>query len=1494
MPVGSNIGALAVYNGKLYAGDAGNGKIYSSVDGLNWTAANGGSRVSPAGIQALTVFNGRLYAGDSSGGLFLTADGTAWTAANAGAPVGSSIAGLSAFNGKLYTADGKSGKVYQLTPVPAALTGADGTKSAQTLTATGLNLSLSTNSVTCGGISPCGATNQVIFTASDLAGNAARLGPFAVRVGTAPSISTPTAASGFAGTAQGASSILWTWTNNASNQAGCRVMSGTTNISGDLAANSTYWLQTGLSANTPYGPYVARAFNSGGAADSASASRYTLANMPSGLAATDVGLSSATLVWSASGNPAGTVWDLQRSADGASYASRYASSLAAGYTDTGLAPGTTYYYEVRAQNADGIFTSFTGPIAVHTMAPPSASPTALIVSGNAITASASATGEPAAFDFEASSSPDFASSVSSSDFIPSQSYTFTALQVATTYYVRATARDRFGNVGAPSAPLAAATLANVYVSTGLPAAAAAVQGGRVALLRLALQTDPGAAASWTSLRVRSFGTVQDSDIAAVEIFADAGGRGVFDALTDPLLGSAAIIGGMAVVPLNVPVTSASSKFFVAYRLSPLATPNATAGASVSSASDIGLSSPFAAVGAFPATSRLAPIQDSPNTVDLAAASLAPTSTSPGVLNLPVLKLTAVADTGMSVLNTMTLSLAGTLPSSGLAAVRIYRDSNGNGVLDASDALLTSGSDRFSNGVATLVFTASQADRTITSAPAVLFVAVDIAPGALPGATFSLSLAAPSSVGLAGAADTVTFSGAQIASQPTLLVNTLTAALSAVAPLQLTQGYPYAMVHATLTVDYGQATISRLLVGRTGSSADADVAGVRVYRKAVPNGAPFDPSADILLGTGAFLNGSASIDFQPVTLTAGAPTVLLVVYSVAKVAIVGHTLGASLNQLQGESSYTNVAGGIPFESPAGEVVLAVNHLLVSAADASPASLLQGATNVALLRLQVRADRDQVSWSGLDLTRLGNGPDSDIGAVAVFRDGDGNGALSSADALVTSGRDVFAGGKARLSFIAPETIGAAPVTYFVAVTVGPGAAPGDSLGLRLASAADLSVAAPNVASTGPPTFPFDAGPIPVGQYPNLVAVTAEGLSPDSSPIPGALDVGLVKLTMKTNVSNAGWLKLHLDRIGTSADTEIAAVKLYYDVNGLGVFDPTRIGQYQLLSVAQSSADLRFASPVTLGSVPKTFFLAIDVATGAVAGNTVGLGAASASCFSVDAPNGVAPVAFVSPPAAIHHPPNLVEVVAMDAAPPTAAPGSAAVPMLTLGVWAQTYTGRWGGLTVGRTGTAGDADTTRIGLYTLPEGVRSLNSSVGTLVATGTFVNGQAVLTFLSVQTVTTSTRTYFLAYDVSPVATSSATLGASLSGPGSFLVAAPSSAAAAAFQSALTVITPNRLAVNRDAISNVSSYPNPFDSRTGAATIAYNLAANADTELQIVDAFGVKVRGMRFGAGSQGGKAGANAVAWDGSDDYGRKVSMGLYVCLIRSGGSKAFQKMLVHH
>ena len=93
----------------------------------------------------------------------------------------------------------------------------------------------------------------------------------------------------------------------------------------------------------------------------------------------------------------------------------------------------------------------------------------------------------------------------------------------------------------------------------------------------------------------------------------------------------------------------------------------------------------------------------------------------------------------------------------------------------------------------------------------------------------------------------------------------------------------------------------------------------------------------------------------------------------------------------------------------------------------------------------------------------------------------------------------------------------------------------------------------------------------------------------------------------------------------------------------------------------------------------------------------------------------------------------------------------------------------------------------------------------------------------------------------------------------------------------------------AITGLSAYPNPFDSRKRTTTIAFILNQASTVDLTIYDIFGLKVRKMAVS-----GAAGANEVIWDGKDNAGAKVSKGMYLCVIKAIGDRKIVKVGVIH
>ena len=83
----------------------------------------------------------------------------------------------------------------------------------------------------------------------------------------------------------------------------------------------------------------------------------------------------------------------------------------------------------------------------------------------------------------------------------------------------------------------------------------------------------------------------------------------------------------------------------------------------------------------------------------------------------------------------------------------------------------------------------------------------------------------------------------------------------------------------------------------------------------------------------------------------------------------------------------------------------------------------------------------------------------------------------------------------------------------------------------------------------------------------------------------------------------------------------------------------------------------------------------------------------------------------------------------------------------------------------------------------------------------------------------------------------------------------------------------------------NYPNPFNPVT---TIRYDLPEDGNVSLVIHDVTGSVIRQLVKGRM----EAGHHRLTWDGTNDQGRKVSAGIYLCSIENNGLNKIKKMIM--
>jgi flagellar hook assembly protein FlgD len=101
----------------------------------------------------------------------------------------------------------------------------------------------------------------------------------------------------------------------------------------------------------------------------------------------------------------------------------------------------------------------------------------------------------------------------------------------------------------------------------------------------------------------------------------------------------------------------------------------------------------------------------------------------------------------------------------------------------------------------------------------------------------------------------------------------------------------------------------------------------------------------------------------------------------------------------------------------------------------------------------------------------------------------------------------------------------------------------------------------------------------------------------------------------------------------------------------------------------------------------------------------------------------------------------------------------------------------------------------------------------------------------------------------------------------------------------VLSPKALLPKAFAMSQ--NYPNPFNPST---TIAYDIPEgdNVQVQLNVYNMRGQLVRTLVNESKSEG----SYQIQWDGSDNYGRRVSSGVYFYRIKAGEFSKTRKMVI--
>lgn len=569
------------------------------------------------------------------------------------------------------------------------------------------------------------------------------------------------------------------------------------------------------------------------------------------------------------------------------------------------------------------------------------------------------------------------------------------------------------------------------------------------------------------------------------------------------------------------------------------------------------------------------------------------------------QLTLSASVEGARLDSLVVSRAGTGSDGEVTQVRLFRDDNGNGLLDG-DTVLASGS--FAGGNVTL-----GAGNLLTINPGSsvqLLVVFDF--GATLGQTYAADPVSAGDVTVVGVSSGagITPSGSAAAGGTITIASAPVVALSST-PLAASQVYPtqrdVVAARVQLSESGGNAgELRQLQVRASGTAADQNaVAFVRLYRNNAPLASTLGPE-DTLIGLTAFFadNGLAVMAGLNETIPASGTLELLVTYELgaASGVSVGETLIATVEA--GGLTVTGT-GGTPSVSVSGgdqtgPTLTAAGRIRVRQGANGPTgnvAVRENAPRTEVLQLTLEADFFTSTLSSLAIDATGGGDDvSEITSASLFRDTNGDGQLDGGDVVLDTLISPYAVDNGTATFTGLSEALSAGTTTHLLVAYGVATPPPNAdFSLRVDATSDLT-------STGvvesEPTFPAQGATLRV-----IGAVTASLGPGDPSgnlTSPGN-DQAVLQLSLVADSTEAMTLTgIAVTASGTLPDASaVASAKLYTD-DGDDVFEPggddTQLGSGVTFPSDDGVASFSGLSSGIAGGATLKLWVALDIGSGA----------------------------------------------------------------------------------------------------------------------------------------------------------------------------------------------------------------------------------------------------------------------------------------------------------
>jgi hypothetical protein len=349
--------------------------------------------------------------------------------------------------------------------------------------------------------------------------------------------------------------------------------------------------------------------------------------------------------------------------------------------------------------------------------------------------------------------------------------------------------------------------------------------------------------------------------------------------------------------------------------------------------------------------------------------------------------------------------------------------------------------------------------------------------------------------------------------------------------------------------------------------------------------------------------------------------------------------------------------MPVSTPAFLIRPTIDTMRVFVEDLAPPQASQADKHVPMLRVNMKTDANTARWDKLrvDLTSDNGAVSGDIALIKVFKDVGNDGFFGVEETsrtidgtyinMISLGTEVFTDGVTTLTLqpqtIVSQTVNPAGQNYFVTYDMSAFAQVGVNVGLLIASTNYFTVGAPDNVAFASQTPPFSTSKASIIEAVDKVTLSvydeAKVVSNAGGTYQAATNVPILRFTLTTDISQAYWQSLRVERTGSSNDpsfpfghnSDVKYVKVWRDTN----FNDQLDGSDELLSYPTVQFNLSdnndriklidMKNPVLISPTPRSFFLSYDIGEGAEAGASVGVKIGDRSWITVSQPNTVSDV-------------------------------------------------------------------------------------------------------------------------------------------------------------------------------------------------------------------------------------------------------------------------------